>query len=114
MAPYYAQRIVQHYGEKERRGEPYIRKLSKTPVEYYKMFYADTAIHGNTPALMLACDFFGAERIVLGADFPLGDYYFGVRSYRQTIQAIKEMNVTDEQKQMILSGNALKLLRLST
>jgi len=113
MVPYYAQRIVQHYGEKERRGEPYMRKLPKTPLEYYKKFYADTAIHGNTPALMLACDFFGAERIVLGADFPLGDYYFGQRSYRQTIDAIKAMAISDEEKRMILSGNALKLLRLS-
>ncbi len=113
MVPYYAQRIVQHYGERERRGAPYLRNLSKTPLEYYKMFYADTAIHGNTPALMLACDFFGADRILFGADMPLGDYYFGFRSYRQTINAIKAMDISDEEKRMILAGNALKLLRLS-
>ena len=113
MVPYYAQRIVQHYGERERRGAPYLRNLSKTPLEYYKMFYADTAIHGNTPALMLACDFFGADRILFGADMPLGDYYFGFRSYRQTINAIKAMDISDEEKRMILAGNGLKLLRLS-
>ena len=113
MVPYYAQRIVQHYGEKERKGEPYLRKLSKPTLDYFKMFYADTAIHGNTPALMLACDFFGADHIVFGADMPLGDYYFGFRSYRQTIQAIKAMDIPKEEKQMILSGNAINLLRLS-
>jgi predicted TIM-barrel fold metal-dependent hydrolase len=113
MVPYYAQRIVQHYGERERRGAPYLRNLSKTPLEYYKMFYADTAIHGNTPALMLACDFFRADHILFGADMPLGDYYFGFRSYRQTINAIKAMDISDEEKRMILAGNALKLLRLS-
>ncbi len=113
MVPYYAQRIVQHYGERERRGAPYLRNLSKTPLEYYKMFYADTAIHGNTPALMLAHDFFGANRILFGADMPLGDYYFGFRSYRQTINAIKGMDILDEEKRMILADNALKLLRLS-
>jgi predicted TIM-barrel fold metal-dependent hydrolase len=113
MVPYYAQRIVQHYGQAERRGALDIRKLSKTPLDYYKMFYADTAIHGNTPALMLACDFFGADRILFGADMPLGDYYFGFRSYRQTINAIKAMDIPEDQKQMILAGNASKLLRLS-
>ena len=113
MVPYYAQRIVQHYGQAEKRGALHIRKLSKTPLDYYKMFYADTAIHGNTPALMLACDFFGADRILFGADMPLGDYYFGFRSYRQTINAIKAMDISEEQKQMILAGNASKLLRLS-
>ena len=113
MVPYYAQRIVQHYGQAEKRGALDIRKLSKTPLDYYKMFYADTAIHGNTPALMLACDFFGADRILFGADMPLGDYYFGFRSYRQTIKAIKAMDIPEEQKQMILAGNASKLLRLS-
>ena len=113
MVPYYAQRIVQHYGQAEKRGALHIRKLSKTPLDYYKMFYADTAIHGNTPALMLACDFFGADRILFGADMPLGDHYFGVRSYRQTINAIKAMDIPEDQKQMILAGNASKLLRLS-
>jgi len=113
MVPYYAQRIVQHYGQAERRGALDIRKLSKTPLDYYKMFYADTAIHGNTPALMLACDFFGADRILFGADMPLGDYYFGFRSYRQTINAIKAMDIPEDQKKMILAGNACKLLRLS-
>ena len=113
MVPYYAQRIVQHYGQAEKRGALHIRKLSKTPLDYYKMFYADTAIHGNTPALMLACDFFGADRILFGADMPLGDYYFGFRSYRETLNAIKAMDISEEQKQMILTGNASKLLRLS-
>ena len=113
MVPYYAQRIVQHYGQSEKLGAPFIRKLSRTPLDYYRMFYADTAIHGNTPALMLACDFFGADHILFGADMPLGDYYFGFRSYRQTINAIRAMDIPEDRKHMILADNAAKLLRLS-
>jgi predicted TIM-barrel fold metal-dependent hydrolase len=113
MAPYYEQRIVQHYGEHERYGRaPYLRELSKSPIEYYKMFYADTAIHGNTPALMLAYHFWGADHIVFGADMPLGDHYFGFRSYRQTISAIEAMDITPAEKKKIFSENALRLLRL--
>jgi predicted TIM-barrel fold metal-dependent hydrolase len=112
MVPYYAQRILQHYGQRERNGMPFLRRLNKTPLEYYKMFYCDTAIHGNTPALMLAYDFWGADRIVFGADMPLGDNYFGFRSYRQTIGAIEAMAITAAEKKKIFAENALRMLRL--
>jgi predicted TIM-barrel fold metal-dependent hydrolase len=111
MIPYYEQRIVQHYGQQERGGRS-PKELNKTPVEYYKMFYNDTAIHGNTPALMLAYHFWGADHIVFGADMPLGDYYQGFRSYRQTINAIEAMDITDAEKRMIFADNALRLLRI--
>ena len=113
MVPYYAQRILQHYGQADRSGRaPYIEALSKSPIEYYKMFYNDTAIHGNTPALMLAYNFWGADHIVFGADMPLGDHYFGFRSYRQTINAIEAMDITDAEKKKIFADNALILLRI--
>jgi predicted TIM-barrel fold metal-dependent hydrolase len=76
------------------------------------MFYNDTAIHGNTPALMLAYHFWGADHIVFGADMPLGDHYFGFRSYRQTIGAIEAMEITEAEKKKIFADNAIKLLRL--
>ena len=115
MVPYYEQRILQHYGQQDMsyRGRAgYTRELSKTPIEYYKMFYNDTAIHGNTPALMCAYNFCGADHIVFGADMPLGDYYFGFRSYRQTINAIEAMDITDDEKKKIFGDNARSLLRI--
>ena len=113
MVPYYEQRILQHYGTHERSGSAaYPKELRKSPIEYYKMFYNDTAIHGNTPALMLAYHFWGADHLVFGADMPLGDHYFGFRSYRQTINAIEAMDITDAEKKKIFADNALRLLRL--
>ena len=115
MVPYYEQRILQHYGQQDRayhKQAVYLHELTKTPVEYYKMFYNDTAIHGNTPALMLAYHFWGADHLVFGADMPLGDYYFGFRSYRQTINAIEAMDITDDEKKKIFVDNALSLLRI--
>ena len=32
------------------------QRLTHAPVDYYRMFYCDTAIQGNTPALMCAYD----------------------------------------------------------
>jgi uncharacterized protein len=113
MIPYYQQRIHQHYGQQSlgARGG-YLRALSKAPLEYFKMFYNDTAIHGNTSALMCAYELCGAEHMVFGADMPLGDHYFGFRSYRQTINAIEGMNISAAEKKKILAENALSLLRL--
>ena len=113
MVPYYEQRIVQHYGQQDRSGRaPSPSSITQSPIDYYKMFYNDTAIHGNTPALMLAYHFWGADHIILGADMPLGDHYFGFRSYRQTVNAIEAMDITEEEKKKIFVDNALKLLRL--
>lgn len=116
MVAFDEQRIVQHYGQQNKGyhdyGE-YLSGLTKNPVEYYRMFYNDTAIHGNTPALMLAYNVWGAGHIIFGADMPLGDHYYGLRSYRQTINAIEAMDITDEEKQMIFYDNAIDLLRLA-
>jgi len=108
MVSFYAGRIYQHYGTQLSN----ITDISKTPLEYYKMFYNDTAIHGNTPALMLAYDFWGPDKLVFGADLPLGDFFWGGRSYRVTINAINDMKIADEDKKKILADNARKLLRI--
>jgi predicted TIM-barrel fold metal-dependent hydrolase len=108
MVSFYAGRIYQHYGSQLRN----VTSIVKTPLEYYKMFYNDTAIHGNTPALMLAYDFWGPDKLVFGADLPLGDYFWGGRSYRVTINAINDMKIPDEDKKKIFVDNARKLLRI--
>ena len=108
MTAFYAGRIYQHYGSQRR----FLGNIKKTPLEYYKMFYNDTAIHGNTPALMLAYDFWGPDKLVFGADLPLGDSFWGARSYRATIEAINAMDISDDDKKKIFVDNASKLLRI--
>ncbi len=113
MVPYFAERIRQFYEVGEmRRGEKYVHPLRKPVLEYYKMFYNDTAIYGNGSALMCAHRFCGADRLLFGVDMPLGDVELGNRNYRQTINAISEMNISDEDRKKIYEDNARKIYRL--
>lgn len=114
MVPYYEQRIIQHHDKYEmgRRRYPYKKGLTKAPIDYYKMFYADTAIHGNTPALMCAHAFWGSEHLLFGADMPLGDRQLGYGSYKKTIRAIDHMDISDKEKTNIFRDNAKRLMRL--
>jgi predicted TIM-barrel fold metal-dependent hydrolase len=108
MVPFFQERIYQHYTS----GSNYVRALKEEPLEYYKKFYYDTAIHGNTYGLMSAYELCGADRLIFGADMPLGDRYRGLRSYRQTINAINAMNITPQEKRKVMVDNALSLLRI--
>jgi uncharacterized protein len=110
MVSFYAERIRQFTQLFENRGT--IPWLKKAPLDYFKKFYADTAIYGNTPALMCGHAFFGADRILFGIDFPLGDVECGDRNYRQTINAIEQMKISDEDRKKIYEDNARTLMRL--
>ena len=90
-----------------------MKDLTESPIDYFKKFYCDTAIHGNTPALMCAHNFFGPDHVMFGVDMPLGDRFFGFRSYLQSIQAIEAMDISDEDRKKIFADNARKLFRLS-
>ena len=113
MVPFYAERIrqfTQLFSLNSELGEGLF--LKKEIVDYFKMFYADTAIYGNPTALMCGHDFFGPDHVLFGIDFPLGDIEHGDRNYRQTINAIEQMDITEEDKKKIYEDNARKLMRL--
>jgi predicted TIM-barrel fold metal-dependent hydrolase len=113
MVPFYAERIRQFTQLiKMRRPADENPYLTKDPIEYFRMFYADTAIYGNPTALICGHTFFGPDRILFGIDFPLGDTEHGDRNYRQTINAIEQMGLSDEDKKKIYEDNARKLMRL--
>jgi aminocarboxymuconate-semialdehyde decarboxylase len=88
------------------------QSLSKPPIEYYKQFYCDTAIQGNTPALMCALDFFGADHMMFATDSPY-DNEMGVRVYRETIPAVEAMAISRGDKDKIFEGNARRLFKLT-
>ncbi len=93
-----------------RAKSPFTTLLRRQPVDYFRTFYADTALK-SLPSLMATYSFFGAEHIVFGVDVPF-DREFGNWSLRITLDNIAKMDIPDSDKKKILEGNARKLLRL--
>ena len=79
--------------------------LKKTPLEYLKMLYVDTAEGMWKPAMDLAYGFYGSSHMLFGTDYPWGDT-------ARIIQNIKALNTSEEEKELILGGNAAKLLKI--
>lgn len=112
MVPFYEERIKAFHDFHEMvLGAKYTVRLKKPPIEYYRMFYADTAIYGNTPGLMLARAFFGTSNLLFGTDFPFAGQN-GERVTRQTIEAIEKMEIDEREKRMIYEENARRIARL--
>jgi uncharacterized protein len=86
-------------------------RLRRRPLDYFRLFYGDTALFGSTAGLECGVAFFGPERVLFGTDMPF-DPEGGPGFIRDTIASIERMRITDEQKRMIYEGNARRLLRL--
>jgi predicted TIM-barrel fold metal-dependent hydrolase len=116
MVPFFSERIKQFMQQIEVSGDEeekaWYANLHRDALDYYRMFYSDTAIYGNSKALECTHDFFGADHMLFAADFPLGDTANGDRNYRQTINAIDRMAISDEDRRKIYEDSARKLMRL--
>ncbi len=76
-------------------------------------FYGDTAVFGNTSALMCGYAFFGAAHLLFGSDMPLGASRQGKVGFTaETIHSIEEMDIPSTDKEEIYAGNAKRLLKL--
>lgn len=113
MIPFFHKRVELSWDfNRERMGyQDDGQTLSKPPVDYYRMFYCDTAIQGNTPALMCAYEFFGPDHMVFATDMPY-DNELGERLYRETIPAVEAMPIDETSRRKIFEGNARRLFRL--
>lgn len=109
--PYFSGRIEMHYGMTYAR-EGISGDFAKPILDYYKMFYGDTALHGNVSALMCGYNFFGAKHILFGTDMPF-DGTLGAWSVGKTIESIERMEITDAEKKKIFEDNIRELLRLT-
>jgi aminocarboxymuconate-semialdehyde decarboxylase len=87
--------------------------LQQRPVEAFRRFCADTASFGSRITIECGLKFFGADRVMFGTDMPF-DPEQGPGFIRSTLRILDEMDLSDEDREKILNGNARRLLRLTS
>ena len=113
MIPYFEKRILGFCGQEERRlGEEYKATLTRPVLDYFKMFYNDTALYGEcTNSLMCAYNFCSADHLLFGTDMP-HDNQFGSGLIRDTLNSVEKMDISEDDKKKIFADNARRMLRL--
>jgi predicted TIM-barrel fold metal-dependent hydrolase len=117
MIPYFEGRVGYGWDQLGKRTSDadyvsLLKSMKKRPVEYFKNFYADTALFGAAPATKCGYDFFGVDNIVYASDMPF-EPAPGLYA-RETIKCVEALDLTKEQKDKIYTGNAEKLFKLKS
>ena len=88
-----------------------LKRLEKRPLDYFRMFYGDTALFGSRAATECGLSFFGADRIVFASDAPF-DPEKGPMYIRETLRVLDELELSAEDWKKIYFENAERLLKL--
>jgi uncharacterized protein len=115
MIPYFEGRVGPGWDQLGTRtsDEDYtvlLQKLKKRPLDYFRMFYADTAVFGSKTATLCGLNFFGADHVLFASDSPF-DPEKGAAYIRWTIEIIDSLDITPEERQAIYEGNARRLMQ---
>jgi uncharacterized protein len=86
-------------------------RLKKPVLDYFHQFYADTTVGGVPRTIRASIDFFGADRVMFASDWPFGPATEDA-NIPHTLRAIDDLELEPATKEQILSGNALRVLRL--
>ena len=87
-------------------------ELQHRPIDYFRMFYADTALFGAQPATECALAFFGVDHFLFASDSPF-DPERGPMYIRETIKIVDDLDITEEERAQIYRGNAEQLFGVS-
>jgi len=116
MAPYFEGRIGPGWDQLGARTSDVdysavLKRLAKRPLDYFKMFYADTALFGAYDATVCGLKFFGVDRVVFASDAPF-DPEKGPMYIRETIAIVDRLPVSEEERARIYWRNAAAMLKL--
>jgi len=114
MIPYFEGRVGPGWDQLGTRtsDEDYfqlLKNLKKRPLDYFRLFYADTAVFGSREATICGLKFFGIDRVLFGSDMPF-DPEKGTAYIRWTIEIIDNLDLTPSERQAIYEGNARRIL----
>ena len=91
--------------------EGLLKRMARRPIDYFRMFYADTALCGSSAGIRCGLEFFGADHVLYATDCPF-DPEGGPMFLRTIPQAIESLDLAEDDKRKIYFGNALRLLKM--
>jgi predicted TIM-barrel fold metal-dependent hydrolase len=119
MVPHFSGRVGPGWDQlgartpEDQKGDIEGYPLTKRPIEYFRMMYADTAMFGAAHALRCCIDFYGPDHVLFASDSPY-DPEKGPGYIRATINNLHQIGLSAEDRDAIFSGNVSRLLGLKT
>lgn len=120
MVPFLEARVgmgLDQLGKREAAEPHYLdiiadmKKKGRRPVDYFKMFFADTAVNGSAAGTRCGLEFFGCEHTLFGTDCPF-DPEGGPLFIRDIIKTLDGLGLDESDRRKIYNENARRLLRL--
>jgi predicted TIM-barrel fold metal-dependent hydrolase len=101
MVPHFSARLGMGPGYRQVKDS-----LPRPPVEYFKRFYADTALFGAAHAVRCVLDFFGPDHVLFGTDMPLGPS----AAVAATIEDVDSSGLAEGQRADVYANNVVRLV----
>ncbi len=100
MVPHFSARLAMGPGFRQVKDS-----LPRPPLDYFRRFYADTALFGAQHAVDCVLDFFGSDHVLFGTDTPLGP----PDAVEKTIANIQAADLSEVERAKVYAGNATGL-----
>lgn len=88
-----------------------MKKKGRRPVDYFRMFFGDTAINGSKAGTRCGIEFFGCDHVLFGTDCPF-DPMGGPLFIRDIIKVLDGLELDEGDRHKIYELNARRLLKL--
>ena len=113
MVPYFEGRVgygLDQFGSRtaDEDYEGLRRSMPRRPRDYFKMFWADTAVFGSRAATECGLNFYGPDQVMFASDAPF-DPEGGSLYIRETIRVIDSLQISETDRAKIYRGNAERL-----
>lgn len=114
MVPYYASRADAMSHEIARYRDASLTEASPAlrgrPSDYFRTFYNDSMVNGSAAAMRCGLEFFGAQRVMYGTDFPMGPNN-GEDWPVEVLDTIRSLGLAAADLNLVLSGNLHRIVR---
>jgi predicted TIM-barrel fold metal-dependent hydrolase len=105
MVPHFAARLTMGPGARQVAD-----RLPRPPLEYFRQFYADTALFGAPHAVRCILEFFGPQHVLFGTDMPLGP----ATAVEATIADLDASGLSQEHLEAVYAENVERLLGMES